>query len=160
MITARTTTVDDTRALAAAVAELAQPGDIVLLAGELGAGKTAFVQGFGRALGVTDRITSPTFTIAQEYTGRLRLHHLDVYRLDHLGETLDIGLPEIVDEGAVVVIEWGDVVVPALPADFCEIRLTFGDGDDDRLIELRPVGRRWSARARALADALAPWVDR
>jgi tRNA threonylcarbamoyladenosine biosynthesis protein TsaE len=156
VITARTTTVDDTRALAGAVADLVQAGDIVLLAGELGAGKTAFVQGFGRALGVTDRITSPTFTIAQEYSGRLRLHHLDVYRLDHLSETLDIGLPEIVDEGAVVVIEWGDVVVPALPADFCEIRLAFGEGDDDRIIELRPVGRRWSARARALAEGLTP----
>ncbi len=157
MIEARTSSVDETRALAAALAPLVRPGDIVLLAGELGAGKTAFVQGLGAALGVTERITSPTFTIASEYEGRVRLHHLDVYRLDHLEETLDIGLPEIVDEGSVVVIEWGDVVVPVLPRNFLEIRLTFGAGDDDRHLALRTVGARWMVRTRALAEALARW---
>ncbi len=158
MIEARSSSVDDTRAVAAALAPLVRPGDVVLLAGELGAGKTAFVQGLGAALGVTERITSPTFTIAQEYVGHLHLHHLDVYRLDHLEETLDIGLPEIIDEGAVVVIEWGDVVVPVLPRNFLEVRLTFGAGDDDRHLALSPIGTRWMARSRALADALAPWA--
>jgi len=158
MIEARTATVDETRALAATVAGFVRPGDVLLLAGELGAGKTAFVQGLGRALGVTERITSPTFTIAHEHVGRLRLHHVDVYRLEHLQETLDIGLSEILDEGSVVVIEWGDVVVPVLPREFLEIRLAFGEGDNDRHLDIRPVGQRWTARARALAEALGPWA--
>ncbi len=158
-LAARTTAVEATRALAAAVAELARPGDVILLAGELGAGKTAFAQGFGRGLGVPGPITSPTFTLARQYVGRLVLHHLDVYRLEHMEEVYDVGLPELLDEGGVTLIEWGDAVVPVLPADFLEIRLTFGDGDDDRDLTLRPVGGPWSARRRALAAALAPWID-
>src|SRR5690606_21518104 len=83
-LVARTSSVGETQELAAALAGLAQPGDLVVLAGDLGAGKTAFVQGFGRGLGVTEPITSPTFTLAQQYAGRLTVHHLDVYRLDQL----------------------------------------------------------------------------
>jgi tRNA threonylcarbamoyladenosine biosynthesis protein TsaE len=157
-ISARTTSVDGTRDLAAAVAGLARPGDVVVLAGDLGAGKTAFVQGFGRALGVEDRITSPTFTLVHVYEGgRLPIHHLDVYRLDQLNEALDLGLAEMLDDGSVVLIEWGDAILPVLPHDLLEVRLTFGKGDDDRGVQLRPVGTRWSARARALASALEPW---
>ncbi len=73
-----------------------------------------------------------------------------MYRLDQLAEVLDLGLPEMLDEGGVVVIEWGDAILPALPPDFLEVRLTFGDGDDERQLELRPVGSRWSARRHAL----------
>ena len=100
---------------------------MIVLAGDLGAGKTAFVQGFGRGLGVTERITSPTFTLVHVYEGRLPVHHLDVYRLEQLSEALDLGLPEMLDEGGVVLIEWGDAILPVLPHDFLEVRLTFGD---------------------------------
>jgi tRNA threonylcarbamoyladenosine biosynthesis protein TsaE len=156
-VVARTASVDGTRDLGAAVASLARPGDVVVLAGDLGAGKTAFVQGFGRALGVEERITSPTFTLVHVYEGRLPVHHLDVYRLDQLNEALDLGLAEMLDEGGVVLIEWGDAILPVLPHDLLEVRLTFGEGDDDRGIHLRPVGPGWSARARALSGALEPW---
>lgn len=152
-----TAAVDETRAVAAALAELARPGDLILLAGELGAGKTAFAQGFGRGLGVEEAMTSPTFTLARQYEGRLLLHHLDVYRLEQLEEVFDIGLPELLDEGAVTLIEWGDAILPALPADFLEIRFTFGDGDDDRTIAIRAVGPSWAKRQRAVAAAVAPW---
>jgi len=159
MIFARTTSADDTKALAAALAELARPGDLLLLAGDLGAGKTAFTQGFGAALGVEERITSPTFTLANTYAGRLELNHLDVYRLDAVNEVLDLGVPEMLDDGGVTVIEWGDTVAPALPSDYLEVRFTFTDGaDDERILELVPVGSRWMARTRALAAALAPWI--
>lgn len=161
---ARTTSVDDTRALAGALAAHLRAGDIVLLSGEMGAGKTAFTQGLGVALGVEGRITSPTFTIAQTYEGSaVRIHHLDVYRLEHLHEALDVGLAEIVDDGAVVVIEWGDAIVPVLPADFLEVRIRFADdpdaegADDERRWHLRPVGARWNARADALRATLEPW---
>lgn len=145
--------------MAAALAELARPGDLLLLAGDLGAGKTAFTQGFGAALGVTEAITSPTFTLVSQYTGRLELNHLDVYRLEQLAEVADLGLAEILDEGGVTLIEWGDAIIPALPADYLEVRFTFGDADDDRILELVPVGPRWSARTRAMATALHQWTE-
>jgi len=161
-VTLRATTrsVDDTRAVGAAVAELARPGDVVVLAGDLGAGKTAFVQGFGRGLGITDRITSPTFTLVHVYDGgRLPVHHLDVYRLDQLSEALDLGLAEMLDQGGVVLVEWGDAITPVLPHDLLELRLTFGEGDDDRVLTFRSVGSTWSARTDALEVALAPWQE-
>lgn len=155
----RTVSVDETKALAAAIADLVAPGDLLLLGGDLGAGKTAFVQGFGAGLGVTEPITSPTFTLAQHYRGRLRVHHLDVFRLDHLVEVEDLGLAELLDDGGVVVIEWGEAILPALPTDYLEIRLSFGAGDDERCITLRQVGPSWSARHDTLAKVLAPWAD-
>lgn len=160
-LVARTRSVEETRELAAAVARVAQPGDLVLLSGDLGAGKTAFVQGFGRGLGVTEPITSPTFTLAQQYEGRLTVHHLDVYRLDQLGEVADLGLAELLDDGGVVLIEWGDAILPVLPNDHLEVRLVYGDpgdGDDDRRILVRPVGPSWAARQVSLLEALAPWA--
>lgn len=156
---ARTTDVHATQALAAAIASLATAGDVILLAGELGAGKTAFAQGFGAGLGITERITSPTFTLAQHYEGgTLTLHHLDVYRLERLAEMEDVGVSELVDGDGVVLIEWGDAVAPALPRDYLEISMTYGEGDDERDLELRCVGGRWSARLRSLAENLSDWT--
>ena len=158
-VVATTAGVDETRALAEALSSLARAGDLVLLAGDLGAGKTAFVQGFGRGLGVAERITSPTFTLVHVYEGRLPIHHLDVYRLEQLSEALDLGLPEMLDEGGVVLIEWGEAILPVLPHDYLEVRLTFGPGDDDRYVAVRPVGRAWAPRADAIAGIRSPWVE-
>jgi tRNA threonylcarbamoyladenosine biosynthesis protein TsaE len=152
-----TTSVDETRDLAAALSSLARAGDVIVLAGDLGAGKTAFVQGFGRGVGVPDRITSPTFTLVHVYEGRLPIHHVDVYRLGQLSEVLDLGLPEMLDDGGVVLIEWGDAILPVLPHDFLEVRITFGAGDDDRELAFHPVGPTWAPRSDALAGVLSPW---
>jgi tRNA threonylcarbamoyladenosine biosynthesis protein TsaE len=158
VLVARTSAVTDTQSLAEALAGLARAGDLLLLSGDLGAGKTAFAQGFGRGLGVEEPITSPTFTLAREYQGaRLRLHHLDVYRMETMAEVFDVDLPELLDDQAVVVIEWGEAIAASVPADYLEIALRLGEGDDDRIIELRPVGPSWVARAAALADLIAPW---
>lgn len=157
-MSARTTNVEETRALAAALAELVRPHDLVLLVGDLGAGKTAFTQGLALALGVTEQVTSPTFTLARSYVGRLVLHHLDVYRLERLQEAEDLGLPELIDDDAVVVIEWGDAVIPVLPPDFLEVRLVLGEGDDDRELTFHAVGPSWSNRLAAVQAAVAPWV--
>jgi tRNA threonylcarbamoyladenosine biosynthesis protein TsaE len=158
-VVAATGSVEGTRDLGAALAELLRPGDVLVLTGDLGAGKTALTQGLGRGLGVTAPITSPTFTLAQVYEGRLRMHHLDVYRLERPEEALDLGLPELLDDEGVVVVEWGEAILAELPADHLEVRLTFGAGDDDRRIAVRANGRRWVARERSLAAALAPWVS-
>jgi len=154
----RTTSVAATKELAAAVAKLAKPGDLVVLAGEMGSGKTAFAQGFAAGLGVTEAVTSPTFTLARHYEGRIPLHHLDVYRLERMAEVMDLGLPELLDGPGVTVIEWGDVVVTALPADYLEVRLGFGEDEDERELALRVVGPGWAARQRALGEALEAWA--
>ena len=158
MLTARTKSVDDTRSLAMEVAGVARPGDLILLAGDLGAGKTSFVQGFGRALGVEEAITSPTFVLVHSYEGVMPVVHVDVYRLDHLQELLDLGIAELLDSGGVTLIEWGDAVLPALPSDFLEVRLELGEDDDERVVRLRASGAAWSARVERLRKALDRWV--
>jgi tRNA threonylcarbamoyladenosine biosynthesis protein TsaE len=87
----------------------------------------------------------------------LPIHHLDVYRLGQLSEALDLGLPEMLDDGGVVLIEWGDAILPVLPHDYLDVRLTFGPGDDERHVALRPVGRAWTLRSDAVAGVLSPW---
>lgn len=156
---ARTRSAKETRALAGAVAGLVQPGDLILLSGELGTGKTAFVQGFGQALGVDDPITSPTFALAQRYEGKLVVHHLDVYRLDQLHEVYDLGVPELLDEGGVVLIEWGDAVAPALPSGHLEVHLTYADDPDQRELGFMLAGPSWAARFSRLRGAIGAWAD-
>ena len=101
----------DTHAIAAVLAGLARTGDIVLLSGEMGAGKTAFAQGFGRALGVTEPITSPTFTLVHSYPiGGLTLHHADLYRLERTDEIADLALEELAEFKGIVLVEWGEAL--------------------------------------------------
>lgn len=160
MIVARTESPEATRELAGSVAKVLRNGDLLLLSGDLGAGKTAFVQGLGAALGVQGRITSPTFTLAQEYEGSsLRVNHLDVYRLTEAGEVHDLALPEVLEDG-VTVVEWGERLLPGIGSDYLQLRFMFGDreeGGDVRLIEVAATGRNWTARSHLLRDALRPW---
>jgi tRNA threonylcarbamoyladenosine biosynthesis protein TsaE len=158
VIDARTKSADDTRELGAALASVVTRGDVVLLAGDLGAGKTTLTQGFARGLGVTEQVTSPTFVLMRPYEGRLSIVHVDAYRLEHLQEVIDLGLPEMLDDGAVAIIEWGDVVAPALPPDFLELRLEYCEGEDERDVHLRIAGPRWAARKAALRAAVDRWV--
>jgi tRNA threonylcarbamoyladenosine biosynthesis protein TsaE len=159
MLAAWTSSAEQTRALAGAVTSLVTEGDLMLLTGDLAAGKTTFAQGIGSSLGVVDPITSPTFTLHRRYRGRLELNHLDVYRIDQMEEVADLGLPELLDGTSLTVIEWGDVIAPVLPLDFLEVRISLGDGEDDRRFEFVLVGRRWAARARVLGEVLAPWGE-
>lgn len=163
MIRARTHSPEDTKNLAASLAELAQPGDLLLLVGDLGAGKTTFTQGFAAALGIIEPVTSPTFTLASEYHGRLLLHHLDVFRLDQIAEVFDLGLPELLDSDGVILIEWGDAIRQALPNNYLEIALTFVDSldpaPDERMMAFTPVGPRWQARTQSVSTAVAQWLE-
>lgn len=157
MIKASTKSADDTREMASQLASVSRPADVILLSGDLGAGKTTFAQGFGRGLGVAGPIVSPTFTLVRTYPGRLTLVHCDAYRLNNLQEVEDLGLPELLESGGVALVEWGEVVAPALPADFLEIDMDFGQTDDDRIYRLRPVGPAWTARWLSVETATSRW---
>jgi len=148
----------ETSILGTSLAPVLVPGDVVTLSGDLGAGKTTFVQGVASALGVTGPVTSPTFVIIHHYEGRFPVVHLDVYRLDFIQEVLDLGFEELLQPDAVMLVEWGEAVSPLLPRRYLdvEIRRT-DDGDDARRFAFRAVGREWERkleRVRVTAEAL------
>jgi tRNA threonylcarbamoyladenosine biosynthesis protein TsaE len=148
-----------TKEVAGIVADHVRGGDLLLLVGDMGAGKTTFVQGFALALGVGEPVTSPTFTLVRTYPGRLPVHHVDVYRLERMAEVGDLGLGELIDSNGVTLVEWGDVVRAALPPSYLEVRFEFGADVDDRTITVQAVGPVWHPRVEALATNLAPWWD-
>lgn len=143
--------------VAAAVAGLVRPRDIIILSGPMGAGKTAFTRGFAAALGVggDEHVTSPTFTLVHEYvTGRIPVHHADLHRLGSTGEVADLGLRERADLGAVVLVEWGDAAEETI-GDHLRVDLQPDDDDDDaRHITVSVVGHGWDARWERLRSAL------
>src|SRR5947207_4259598 len=114
---------EETRALGEALGRRLGPGDVVCLQGPLGAGKTTLAQGIARGLEVEDVVNSPTFTLVQEYAGRLPVYHLDVYRLSGPEEAADLALDELFAAGGVVMIEWPEQIAAALPPDRVEVRL-------------------------------------
>jgi len=151
----RTRSAAQTRALGIAVAALLRPGDLVVLAGDLGSGKTTFAQGIAAGLGVDDPVVSPTFTIVREYEGRLPLAHVDVYRLDRLQELYDVGFEELVDGERVTIIEWGDVVQRVLPADHLSVELEPGALPDERLVHVHAQGRAWRDRTERVESVVS-----
>jgi tRNA threonylcarbamoyladenosine biosynthesis protein TsaE len=152
-----TASAEETRALGEAVAGLFRPGDVVSLTGDLGAGKTTFVQGAARALGATEPVLSPTFTLVREYGGRVPIYHLDVYRLERIQDVLDLGFEELVDGQGVVFVEWGDAIEALLPAEHLQVELHIPDNGTGRRLEVTWYGRSWSARVEHLAAAVEPW---
>ena len=161
---------DDTHAIARSVASLSRAGDLIVLAGEMGAGKTAFAQGFGRSLGITEPITSPTFTLVHSYDiapspGRAakELHHADLYRLDRTAEIADLALDELAEFQGIVLVEWGDVA-DSMFGDHLVIHLSsdLDDGGEEpdgvsvdetrRLIEISASGPTWAARWSRLVE--------
>jgi tRNA threonylcarbamoyladenosine biosynthesis protein TsaE len=144
----------ETQAAAAAVAALCRSGDIVLLVGALGSGKTTFAKGAAAALGVAERVTSPTFTLVRPYRtaasdqGLTTLLHADVYRLDHETEMADLGLEQLVEDQAVALVEWGDKAAGVL------------GHPDERRLTFSTVGAGWGARRPALEEALGTRTTR
>jgi tRNA threonylcarbamoyladenosine biosynthesis protein TsaE len=155
---------EGTRRLGAALAARSLPGDVVLLVGGLGAGKTVLAQGFAAALGVEGPVTSPTFTLLRQYEcgdgGPVRrLLHADLYRLDHLTEVVDLALPELLEEDAVALVEWGDAGAPVLGDSALEVTLTVGAAEDvagpeGRTISLRARGAGWHGRRASVVAAI------
>jgi tRNA threonylcarbamoyladenosine biosynthesis protein TsaE len=140
-------TVDDTRAFGRALAELLRPGDLVVLAGPLGAGKTALTQGIGAGLGVPGAVTSPTFVLARVHRGgRVPLVHVDAYRLGSMADVDDLDLDATAEE-AVTVVEWGHGLVEQLADEHLVVELDRRD-DDVRTARLVPQGPGWERRLR------------
>jgi tRNA threonylcarbamoyladenosine biosynthesis protein TsaE len=136
-----THSVEETDALAAKVAGMARPGDLIVLVGGLGAGKTTFVRGFVDAIGGDERATSPTFALVHNYDARIPIVHADLYRLVSEHEVLDLGLDEALADGAIVLVEWGDLAAGLLRPDRLTITIT---DVDDTSREFRFEG--WSDR--------------
>lgn len=130
---------EETAAAGERLAQTLGPGDVVGLVGDLGAGKTVFVRGLARGLGVATLITSPTFVLVNEYRGRLPVHHVDAYRTTSLTELLDLGLLELFDGDGVTVVEWADRVGPLLPERAIMVSIA-GVGDEPRTIAVHRPG--------------------
>jgi tRNA threonylcarbamoyladenosine biosynthesis protein TsaE len=157
----RTTTADATRALGEALAPILRVHDVLVLTGELGAGKTTLVQGIARGLGAQEHVASPTFTLVREYvSGRIPIAHVDVYRLDRVQDVVDLALDELEDGACVLIVEWGDAVEEILPDDRLRLELTTEDQsgrDEARRIAIRARGSSWLERSDAVASATRPW---
>jgi tRNA threonylcarbamoyladenosine biosynthesis protein TsaE len=142
-----------TQALGAALAVVARPGDLISLVGELGAGKTQFAKGFGAGLGVTETIVSPSFVLMAEYSGRLPLFHIDLYRLSGAAEALAGGLVDERQGEGVTLIEWAERLADAMPAGRLDVMID-GSGDDPRRIALRAGSAGYVRYLEALPEEL------
>lgn len=131
----RSSTPEDTVALGEALARTLRPGDVIALYGELGSGKTCFVQGLVRGLGVATGATSPTFVLVNEYRGRLPVYHVDAYRTGSLTELMDLGLLDMMGDDGVTLVEWADRAEPLLPPRAIKVRIE-GVGDELRVITI------------------------
>ncbi|WP_214837785.1 tRNA (adenosine(37)-N6)-threonylcarbamoyltransferase complex ATPase subunit type 1 TsaE [Exiguobacterium sp. s36] len=142
MYTLITHSAAETQAVAEKLATLVKAGTVITLNGDLGAGKTTFTQGFGKGLGVTRNVNSPTFTIMKQYQGRLPLYHMDVYRLEDTGD--DIGLEEYINGDGVAIVEWSNLIESSLPKERLAITIE-RIGDEERQLTFAPVGDVYDA---------------
>ena len=143
---------DATIALGKKIGQQLVAGDVLVLDGDLGAGKTTFTKGLAAGLEIPDIIKSPTFTIIHEYQdGRLPLYHMDAYRLENVGAE-DLGLEEYFDGDGVSVVEWAEFVEDELPADFLAIHFKRTDDDNTRVLEFEPHGQHFDQIVKSVVE--------
>ena len=133
---------EETQRLGKELGRLAQPGDLFLLVGSLGTGKTCLTQGIAWGLGVEGYATSPSFVVINHYWGRLPLHHIDLYRLDSIDEVIELGLGDYLYGGGVCVVEWAEKALAVLPTEHLLIEMSFLS-DTSRNLVLKPNGQRY-----------------
>jgi tRNA threonylcarbamoyladenosine biosynthesis protein TsaE len=151
----KTHSAEETKLLAESLAPILVPGDVIVLAGDLGAGKTTFVQGLAVGLGIVEKVTSPTFILMKEYLGgRFPLMHMDIYRLGRVQEVIDLGYDEFLDPSYVVAVEWGDMVEALLPKDHLKVELRHGGGDE-RTMTFIGKGEAWGTRLQLIRQTAA-----
>ena len=134
------TKLEDTQLFSKRLASFLQPGDVITLEGDLGAGKTAFTKGLAVGLGIQKNVNSPTFTIIKEYQGNMPLYHMDVYRLEDSYE--DLGFDEYFNGNGVTVIEWAHLIEEQLPNERLNIYI-YHQGNDSRKLVIKPMGKRY-----------------
>lgn len=147
--------------LGAALSPVFVAGDVIALNGDLGAGKTCFVQGVARGMGVEQPVTSPTFVLMREYAGRIRLIHVDVYRLSSLADVHDLG-DDVCAPDCVTAIEWAEAVRPLLGDTFLDVDIALRATDsypERRTVTLTAYGESWAARHQALVEACASYTS-
>ncbi len=172
-MSARTGSSAETAALAGAFSAALRPGDVVLLSGDLGAGKTTFTQGLAKALGVAELVTSPTFTLLRSYTCSSgtrgeqlptaigTLLHADLFRLEHLREVVDLAIDELLEESSVAVVEWGDVGAPVLGEGALAVSISHageGEAPGVRILTFELCGA-WAPRRHEVTAAIAAWLE-
>ncbi len=135
-----TKSAEETRKLAQRLGALLSEGSLVILTGDLGAGKTTFTQGLAKGLGIEKRVISPTFTILRIYQGRMPLYHIDAYRLE--GNDADLGFEEMMEDDGVCVIEWPDFLRDRLPEEYLEISITL-EKDFSRVLSVNARGEKY-----------------
>lgn len=134
--------------MARKLASFLKAGDIISLTGDLGAGKTCFVQGLAKGLGIKNRITSPTFNLIKEYKGKIPLYHFDIYRLENLSELINLGYEEYFYGQGITVIEWGDKIRPLLGSEYLEIEFKLKTKMNERIIHISTYGHIWEERVK------------
>ena len=128
---------EDTQRFGIQLAEGLKPGSVIALTGDLGAGKTALTKAIAKGLGISEQISSPTFTIVQEYEdGRMPLYHFDVYRVNDEEDLFELGFESYLSGSGVCVIEWADLIEELLPEDTIRIHLSYGEGEEERICEI------------------------
>lgn len=145
---------EETEALGGTLAQVLSPGDVIILSGQLGAGKTVFCRGVVHGLGSKDQVTSPTFSLLNVYIGRLPVYHFDVYRLDNPDEAWVLGLDDYVNGDGITIVEWGEKIEDLLPEDRLEVRILYGRRADERRIHFAPRGI-WQSKMALLQAKLA-----
>lgn len=146
-----TGTPEETQDIGKAIGKLALPGDVILLTGELGSGKTCLTQGIAWGLGATEYAMSPTFVIVREIRGRLPLYHMDLYRLDRPEETGDLGLDDYFYGPGVSVVEWADKAMALMPVEHLMVVLEYLS-DAERRLRIKPKGERYETIVRQLGQ--------
>ncbi|MEE8418979.1 MAG: tRNA (adenosine(37)-N6)-threonylcarbamoyltransferase complex ATPase subunit type 1 TsaE [Dehalococcoidales bacterium] len=143
---------EQTRQLGEQIGQMAQAGDVILLSGELGAGKTCLTQGIAWGLGIQEYALSPTFVIMREMHGRLPLYHIDLYRLDNIEESMDLGLDDYLYGSGICVVEWAEKALSIMPGNHLLIEISYLS-DTGRGFHLKPRGRRYEE----MTDRLGEW---
>ncbi len=143
----RTNSTEETLQFSKELAQKLQPGDVITLEGDLGAGKTTFTKGLAVGLDINKNVSSPTFTIIKEYNGRLPLYHMDVYRLEDSDE--DLGFDEYFEGQGVTVVEWAHLIEDQLPEELLQIKISHGE-ENSRNLTITPKGKRYEMLCKEL----------
>jgi len=142
----------DTEKFGERLGNILKGGDVLSLTGDLGAGKTTLTKSIGKGLGVEEYITSPTFALINEYNGRVKVYHFDVYRLDNVDDLYDLGFEDYFYSDGVTIVEWGDRISELLPEETIHIHIEKGKELDERIVTISGEGERYSQIVKELRE--------